>query len=37
VNPRWPEESLAGTVVLDVVLLEDGTPRHRPDSSLAQN
>ena len=27
VNPRWPEESLTGTVVLDVVLLEDGTPR----------
>jgi TonB family protein len=27
VNPRWPDESLTGTVVLDVVLLEDGTPR----------
>jgi bla regulator protein blaR1 len=27
VNPRWPHESLTGTVVLDVVLLEDGTPR----------
>lgn len=27
VNPRSPRERLAGTVVLDVVLLEDGTPR----------
>jgi TonB family protein len=27
VNPRRPEESLTGTVLLDVVLLEDGTPR----------
>jgi TonB family protein len=27
VNPRSPRESLAGTVMLDVVLLEDGTPR----------
>jgi TonB family protein len=27
VNPRSPRESLAGTVLLDVVLLEDGTPR----------
>jgi TonB family protein len=27
VNPHWPHGSLTGTVVLDVVLLEDGTPR----------
>ncbi len=27
VNPRSPRERLAGTVMLDVVLLEDGTPR----------
>jgi TonB family protein len=27
VNPRWPDERGSGTVVLDVVLLEDGTPR----------
>jgi TonB family protein len=27
VNPLWPHGSLTGTVVLDVVLLEDGTPR----------
>jgi TonB family protein len=27
VNPRWPDERLTGAVVLDVVLLEDGTPR----------
>jgi hypothetical protein len=27
VNPQWPHGSLTGTVVLDVVLLEDGTPR----------
>jgi TonB family protein len=27
VNPRWPHERISGTVVLDVVLLEDGTPR----------
>ncbi len=27
VNPRSPHDSLTGTVVLDVVLLEDGTPR----------
>ena len=27
VNPRWPRESVTGTVVLDVVLLENGTPR----------
>ena len=27
VNPPWPPGSLTGTVVLDVVLLEDGTPR----------
>jgi TonB family protein len=27
VHPRSPDESVAGTVVLDVVLLENGTPR----------
>jgi TonB family protein len=27
VNPRSPHDSIAGTVVLDVVLLENGTPR----------
>ena len=27
VNPHWPHGSPTGTVVLDVVLLEDGTPR----------
>ena len=27
VNPRGPHEGVTGTVVLDVVLLEDGTPR----------
>ena len=27
VNPRWPRERVTGTVLLDVVLLEDGTPR----------
>ena len=27
VNPRWPDDSVTGTVVLDVVLLENGTPR----------
>ena len=27
VTPRWPDESVTGTVVLDVVLLENGTPR----------
>jgi TonB family protein len=27
VNPRWPRERVSGTVVLDVVLLENGTPR----------
>jgi len=27
VTPRWPDDSVTGTVVLDVVLLENGTPR----------
>ena len=27
VTPRWPDHSVTGTVVLDVVLLENGTPR----------
>jgi bla regulator protein blaR1 len=27
VDPVWPREGVTGTVVLDIVLLEDGTPR----------